>query len=258
VEPLASNEAKDIAANEVSTLSKDIAISPGSANAPQTDEHLTPVNDKQLIPDEGISSQEQRPNHCALQTAVLDDNVVSSTDHSQDPSIQHESQPQLSEQAANGSPNGLAEFATSNASSKQEPAMNIDLPTQTTTTSQATTSSVLSPLVTQPVVPRTPQEITLAELRAQKAALLASLAAVPAVQVLIEENASLNADTANDEPTEAEIMAVANKMVKDHIKLLHEYNELKDVGQGLMGLIADQRGVRIVEVNEEFGIDVND
>jgi hypothetical protein len=117
---------------------------------------------------------------------------------------------------------------------------------------------VLSPLVTQPVVPRTPQEITLAELRAQKAALLASLAAVPAVQVLIEENASLNADTANDEPTEAEIMAVANKMVKDHIKLLHEYNELKDVGQGLMGLIADQRGVRIVEVNEEFGIDVND
>jgi hypothetical protein len=136
--------------------------------------------------------------------------------------------------------------------------MDIDLPTQTTTTSQATTSSVLSPLVTQPVVPRTPQEITLAELRAQKAALLASLAAVPAVQVLIEENASLNADTANDEPTEAEIMAVANKMVKDHIKLLHEYNELKDVGQGLMGLIADQRGVRIVEVNEEFGIDVND
>ena len=29
-----------------------------------------------------------------------------------------------------------------------------------------------------------------------------------------------------------------------------EYNELKDMGQGLMGLIADQRGARIVEVPE--------
>ncbi|KAF1933569.1 Swi5-domain-containing protein [Didymella exigua CBS 183.55] len=53
-------------------------------------------------------------------------------------------------------------------------------------------------------------------------------------------------------------MAAANKIVKDHIKLLHEYNELKDVGQGLMGLIADQRGLRIIEVQDEFGIDTND
>ncbi|KAF2742250.1 Swi5-domain-containing protein, partial [Sporormia fimetaria CBS 119925] len=56
------------------------------------------------------------------------------------------------------------------------------------------------------------------------------------------------------EPTDAEVMGAAHKIVKKHIKLLHEYNEIKDVGQGLMGLIADQRGVRIIEIQEEFGI----
>jgi hypothetical protein len=108
-----------------------------------------------------------------------------------------------------------------------------------------------------PTVARTSQEITLAELKAQKAAMLAAL---PAIQILMEETATSNADLSEgeDEPTDADIMAAANKIVKDHIKLLHEYNELKDVGQGLMGLIADQRGVRIVEVQEEFGIEASD
>jgi hypothetical protein len=107
-----------------------------------------------------------------------------------------------------------------------------------------------------PTIAKTPQEITLAELKAQKAALLASLATLPAIQVLMEENAEPT--QGDEEPTESEIMAAANKIVKDHIRLLHEYNELKDVGQGLMGLISDQRGVRIVEVQEEFGIDAKD
>ncbi|ORY16096.1 DNA repair protein [Clohesyomyces aquaticus] len=53
-------------------------------------------------------------------------------------------------------------------------------------------------------------------------------------------------------------MAAANSIVKKHITLLHEYNEIKDVGQGLMGLIADQRGVRIVEVQDEFGLTNHD
>ncbi|KAL2825584.1 hypothetical protein BDW59DRAFT_70915 [Aspergillus cavernicola] len=46
--------------------------------------------------------------------------------------------------------------------------------------------------------------------------------------------------------------------VKRHIRLLHEYNEIKDVGQGLMGLIADARGVRQVDVQKEFGVGVRD
>ncbi|BCS20204.1 SWI5/SAE3 family protein [Aspergillus puulaauensis] len=46
--------------------------------------------------------------------------------------------------------------------------------------------------------------------------------------------------------------------VKRHIRLLHEYNEIKDIGQGLMGLIADTRGVRQVDVQKEFGVGVKD
>ena len=41
--------------------------------------------------------------------------------------------------------------------------------------------------------------------------------------------------------------------VKRHIRLLHDYNEIKDVAQGLMGLIAEARGVRQIEVQREFG-----
>jgi hypothetical protein len=129
-------------------------------------------------------------------------------------------------------------------------------------TSQPLPDSPVQPLPVpaRPILLKTPQEITLAELKAQKAALLASLGALPAIQVLMEESASsdLEMDASDGGPTETDIMAAANKIVKEHIKLLHEYNELKDVGQGLMGLIADQRGVRIVEVQEEFGIDAMD
>ena len=41
--------------------------------------------------------------------------------------------------------------------------------------------------------------------------------------------------------------------VQKHIKLLHRYNETKDVAMGLMGLIAESRGVRLKEVLSEFG-----
>jgi hypothetical protein len=46
--------------------------------------------------------------------------------------------------------------------------------------------------------------------------------------------------------------------VKRHIKLLHDYNEIRDVGTGLMGMIADSRGMRIKDVYAQFGIDVKD
>ncbi|KFY86702.1 hypothetical protein V500_07456 [Pseudogymnoascus sp. VKM F-4518 (FW-2643)] len=48
--------------------------------------------------------------------------------------------------------------------------------------------------------------------------------------------------------------------VKAHIKRLHAYNEIRDVGQGLIGLIAEQRGVRIGECYEsgEFGVGARD
>jgi DNA repair protein Swi5/Sae3 len=47
-------------------------------------------------------------------------------------------------------------------------------------------------------------------------------------------------------------------MIKQHIKLLHEYNEIKDVAQGLIGMIADARDVRVVDCQREFGVGVGD
>lgn len=46
--------------------------------------------------------------------------------------------------------------------------------------------------------------------------------------------------------------------VQRHIHLLHEYNEIKDIGQGLTGLIADARGVRQIEVQREYGVNDRD
>ena len=46
--------------------------------------------------------------------------------------------------------------------------------------------------------------------------------------------------------------------VKNHIRLLHEYNEIRDIGTGLMGIIADNRGVQLKEVYPDFGVDVDD
>ncbi|KAJ5144196.1 uncharacterized protein N7515_002983 [Penicillium bovifimosum] len=60
---------------------------------------------------------------------------------------------------------------------------------------------------------------------------------------------------------EAELASITTKLKDDpnatverHIRLLHDYNEIKDVGQGLMGLIADSKGVRQVDVEKEFGV----
>lgn len=49
-----------------------------------------------------------------------------------------------------------------------------------------------------------------------------------------------------------------SKTVQRHIRLLHEYNEIKDVALGLMGLIAEARGVRLVEVQREYGVKEQD
>lgn len=49
-----------------------------------------------------------------------------------------------------------------------------------------------------------------------------------------------------------------NKTVQKHIKLLHEYNEMRDVALGLMGMVAEKRGVVVGEVMEEFGLDVRE
>lgn len=49
-----------------------------------------------------------------------------------------------------------------------------------------------------------------------------------------------------------------SQTVQNHIRLLHDYNEIRDIGQGLLGLIAEKRGVRYKDVLEEFGVDHDD
>jgi hypothetical protein len=167
-------------------------------------------------------------------------------------------QQSLGEKTTEGLP-AVDEVALSKKSADQKfPASSPTAESNTPARAYTDVRPMSSPAETSPS--KTSQEITLDKLNAQKVALLASFGTLPAIQVLMEENALSGAESgdANDAPTETNIMAAANKIVKEHIKLLHEYNELKDVGQGLMGLIADQRGVRIVEVQEEFGIDAED
>lgn len=51
-----------------------------------------------------------------------------------------------------------------------------------------------------------------------------------------------------------DLIILAHNIVKRHIMSLGRYNEIRDIGQGLLGMIAEQRGVRIVDVMEEFGV----
>lgn len=51
-----------------------------------------------------------------------------------------------------------------------------------------------------------------------------------------------------------DLIVLAHNIVKRHIMSLGRYNEIRDIGQGLLGMIAEQRGVRIVDVMEEFGV----
>ncbi|KAG8631764.1 hypothetical protein KVT40_000904 [Elsinoe batatas] len=52
-----------------------------------------------------------------------------------------------------------------------------------------------------------------------------------------------------------EALAQARKARVDDVKLLGRYNDIKDVAQGLIGMIAEQRSCRVKEVMEELAID---
>jgi DNA repair protein Swi5/Sae3 len=97
---------------------------------------------------------------------------------------------------------------------------------------------------------------TLADLKSERLS-LASQTKLPSGLPLATTNPSTGLPL-----SEEEILAAALKsssaVVKEHITLLHKYNEIKDIGQGLMGLIADKRDCRVKVVMEEFGVGEKD
>ncbi|RUO96543.1 hypothetical protein BC936DRAFT_141863, partial [Jimgerdemannia flammicorona] len=50
----------------------------------------------------------------------------------------------------------------------------------------------------------------------------------------------------------------ADNLVDEHIRRLHEYNEIKDVGQMLLGKVAATEGTTIKKMYERFGVDLDD
>lgn len=53
----------------------------------------------------------------------------------------------------------------------------------------------------------------------------------------------------------ARALSLARASHKARIQLLTQYNDIKDIGQGLMGLIAEQRGCRVVDVMRDLGVE---
>lgn len=49
-----------------------------------------------------------------------------------------------------------------------------------------------------------------------------------------------------------------NTTVREHIRLLHDYNEIKDVAENLMSMVAEDRGVLKADVYKDFGVDPNE
>lgn len=79
----------------------------------------------------------------------------------------------------------------------------------------------------------------------------------PSVDTQTDQAQFITSEAAQEAVSQSDIedtVTHANNTLKTHIKLLHDYNEMKDMASALVGLIADQRGVKIVDVMEEMGI----
>lgn len=125
----------------------------------------------------------------------------------------------------------------------------------TSQTKPTTTSSESNPRLTALQIKKSTLQQTLASLQAERAH-LATQAKLPSGLPLPTTTPSGTALT--DDELLASALKSSNVVIKGHIALLHKYNEIKDMGQGLMGLIADKRDCRVVGVMEEFGVGEGD
>lgn len=105
------------------------------------------------------------------------------------------------------------------------------------------------------------RDVQLGALRARQAALETTVS-----ELLSQRTALVNSFTPSSnasEPEDSDVRAklavdIANEKIKSQIRQLQQYNDIKDIGTQLMGLIAEKRGCRIAEVQEEFGISADD
>jgi hypothetical protein len=100
-------------------------------------------------------------------------------------------------------------------------------------------------------------ESTVSQLLSQRTVLVDSLSSFSSSS----SSSCRSSDT--HEPRDAEERARiavdnASARIKSQIKQLSQYNDIKDIGTQLMGLIAEKRGCRIAEVQEEFAINPDD
>ncbi|KAI5296723.1 hypothetical protein KEM55_005703 [Ascosphaera atra] len=86
------------------------------------------------------------------------------------------------------------------------------------------------------------------------------------LQAKLEKTASeLEAVETSIAEVQKQLSSISEEAAKDpsavvnrHIRLLHEYNEVKDTAQGLLNMIAEARGMRYVDVQREYGVSEND
>jgi len=74
-------------------------------------------------------------------------------------------------------------------------------------------------------------------------------------------NPRLAVSESAESPTQTQIDLAVNKAnvdIRTRVRQLQEYNDVKDIGTQLMGLIAENKGVRIAEVQRDFGVQGSD
>jgi hypothetical protein len=108
-----------------------------------------------------------------------------------------------------------------------------------------------------------PPTLRLQALESKKENLEATLSSLQAQRSLLIAEAKLLPGFARDDSLSEgdevkRTVALANAVVKKHIALLQKYKEIKDIGQGLMGLIAESKDVRIKTVMEDYGLEADD